>query len=113
MKDWFKIGSQPVQIRMAMTTHQCHRCPTMIRPGDKHLVITSLPSDLVSRPVQERECRRCVLTSHPRLTALINSGAETTRVVVEALAGEWADDLSFVSPAELAEQLLQALDGAR
>lgn len=112
MSAWMVIGRQTMQPRMAMRTHGCGRCPAVIRPGDMHLVVTYLPTDLVTRPQQGRECRRCVLSNKPRLAEWFEDGPETTRAVVERLAGEWADDLSFASPAELADQLLKALDGA-
>lgn len=104
-------GNCPVQVRMAMAVHSCHRCGVKIRPGDRHLVITTMPSRPVDDPVRRRECRRCVLKRGQG--GMLGDDVETTRVIVEALAAEWADDLSFVSPSEMAEQLLKAMDGAR
>lgn len=104
-------GNCPVQVRMAMAVHTCHRCEKKVRPGDKHLVIVTMPSNHVDPPTRRRECRRCVLQRGKG--GMLGDDFETTRAIVEALAAGWVDDLSFVSPSEMAEQLLQALDGAR
>lgn len=109
-------GGSVRQTRIATKLHRCdEKC--VIRPGDPYQVVTVLPghdsgyADAAGHPVQMKVCAKHA-TERGRADE-VRPVEGSTREVVDAQLAKWAEDFSFTSPADMAEQLLKALDGGR
>jgi hypothetical protein len=118
MTTWSKGDSASfrVQARTAAKTRRVRCCGGLIRTGERYLMHVELPggdagyADTAGHPVQMPECARCA-TRYGRGHLL--GEATDTRSAVDQVLAEWDGDNSFATPADLAERLREALDGAR
>lgn len=117
MSTWKRgAGGTVRQTRIATKVHRCDdKC--IIRPGDPYQVVTALPGDdsgyasAAGHPLQMKVCAKHA--AERGRADEVKPVEGSVRAVVDAQIAKWADDFSFTAPADMAEQLLKALDGGR